>query len=646
MFNFKFQSGQSIFEAILAIAIFIMISITMASLVLGGFQGLSQGGQQTEAEALAGEGIEAVRSIRDRSWNELVYTTSSVFIDGSGWDFVGEGSTDTIGKYNRTISFADVCRDGLDDMVDCPGTYTDVHSKKVKAEIDWQVREGITNLVQRAGLLTNWDAFDWIQTNWSGGSGQTIWSDTTKYDSDDSNVDVSTVGEVSLASTEGGGCGVKQWPFTTPTNYTYDSAKIEVLGGWAQLEEQVGGSASGNTLNPDFDTDTSSWTYNDWHQTGGESNVTGSRQSSGGNPSGWVDVYFPTGKSDEFGGFWEQPFDTTVASPTVLVDFDWQVAQYDPTPNTFQLYVFVDSASGAPTIGQQVWSSGEISGTQSWSSEIDIDASSRVSSSGTYYLKLAVWVETPGSNIGPFQIGYDNALLEWSESGASSYPTDKPTINPNDPYTASGIDTWSSFTETATKNGGEIYYQLSDDSGATWRYWSGSSWVLAGSTQYNIASTINTNINQFSTSSGNIMFKAFLESDGSQLVRLDNIQVNWTTSGGGGGGGYVSSGYLISSAFDMGEVGSPQTIEWDEVLPVCDPVCQITFQLRTAPDSGGSPGVWSGWYGVGGLDTYFTVSFGSLVPLSLPNNQWMQYNAILEGDQSDTPVLSELQITY
>jgi len=110
----------------------------------------------------------------------------------------------------------------------------------------------------------------------------------------------------------------------------------------------------------------------------------------------------------------------------------------------------------------------------------------------------------------------------------TGYPSDSPTITPTSSLAVSPISSWDSFTETATKNGGEIYYQLSDDNGATWQYWNGSIWTTAGATDYNAASTVNTNIGSFSLASEQLMWKAFLSSDGLQLITLDNIDVGYT----------------------------------------------------------------------------------------------------------------------
>lgn len=907
--------GQSLLEVIVAMAIFALISTAMITLAMGGFTGLEQGGEHTQAQALAQQGYEAVRSIRDGAWNEMSFTTSTVSVSSTQWIFDGENTTSTIGQYTRTISFDDVCRDSNDDIVDCPGTYTDVATQKITVAVVWEVRPGVDNRVEHVAYLTNWDSYDWTQTDWIGGNGQAVWSDTTHYESDDGNIDVSTAGQVTLLR-QPSSCGPRTWGFTASSSYTFDNTKIEVTGGVAQILDQ-GGGASGFTTNFDFDTDSTGWTYYDWDQSGGETDVTGTYNTTAGNPDGWIDMNFPAGKNDEFGGYWEQSFTTTQDNPSVTVDFDWQVTQYETTPNTFQLYVFVDSASGEPTIGQEIWSSGEQTSTQGWTSQIDVDASSQVGTAGTYYFKVAVWLETDGGdNDGPYEVGYDNVQLDWSASGVN-YPTDDPNIYPNQSHTVSSIDTWSSFTETATKNGGEIYYQLSDDGGSTWQYWSGSSWVTAGATNfntaatinsnisnfntstgqivfqaflssdgiqqiqlddvtiscsqgfdwtfdtpgdyvydsgkitvtssvaelvytdaggscsgtpttcdtygdetsctgqsgcswggggagycsevgscsaeppgqcnnscgsagcsksrgqcsgtldcsvyttegdcggcgqcawvpggvscsgmpdacntfvdnpscsaqvgcswsgsgggydstipsiypstslsvststlsywatftedatkntgeifyqlsddngttwyywnggawvnagatnYNTASDINTNIQTFSTSTGQLSFKAFLESDGSVQVQLDTINVTWSEGeGGGGSGGYATSGYLISSAFDMTDSSPVQIISWSEDVSSCDPNCDIQLQVRIAPDNTGSPGTWTSWYGVSGAGSYFTDPFGTLISTDLNGNEWVQYRVELIGDGTQTPILQDITVNH
>lgn len=104
------------------------------------------------------------------------------------------------------------------------------------------------------------------------------------------------------------------------------------------------------------------------------------------------------------------------------------------------------------------------------------------------------------------------------------YATDSPSIVNNTAIDISGVTGWYGFRETATKDGGEIYYQLSPDDGTTWYYWDGGAWAVAGSGDYSSAADVNENIETFSLGS-NLKVGAFLISDGTQFTRLDDIMV-------------------------------------------------------------------------------------------------------------------------
>jgi hypothetical protein len=70
------------------------------------------------------------------------------------------------------------------------------------------------------------------------------------------------------------------------------------------------------------------------------------------------------------------------------------------------------------------------------------------------------------------------------------------------------------------------------------------------------------------------------------------------------------------------------------------------LQVRTAPDSAGSPGSWSAWYGSTGPSSYFTDNSAGLLPVALNFNQWVQYRVELAGDGNDTPIFEEVRINY
>jgi len=132
---------------------------------------------------------------------------------------------------------------------------------------------------------------------------------------------------------------------------------------------------------------------------------------------------------------------------------------------------------------------------------------------------------------------YDNARVRnWTSPEPSlscgaeetGYYTDNPSIQPVAGQ-AQNFNSITAFSELATKNGGEIKYVLSNDSGTTWYYWSGG-WQTSNGTysQANTAAEINSNISSFSGGNGSFLFRAFFHSDGSQLVELDQVSIEYS----------------------------------------------------------------------------------------------------------------------
>lgn len=112
-----------------------------------------------------------------------------------------------------------------------------------------------------------------------------------------------------------------------------------------------------------------------------------------------------------------------------------------------------------------------------------------------------------------------------SQSGLS-YDTSNPSVETISPFSFSSA--MSNFVESATKNVGEVKYQISNDSGATW-YWYNSGWTTtsSGYSEATTASIINSNISTFPVGSGQFVFKAYLHSDGTQLVKIDSVNVTY-----------------------------------------------------------------------------------------------------------------------
>lgn len=705
-------------EVIIAMAVFSLIATTLIGGAISGQQGLLSSGDIFEAHMLAQEGVEAVRAIRDRAYNELHLAQSGVSTStNAGWSFLGEGTNETIGKYLRTITFSGVCRDGSDDIATCPATYTDPHTKQVTVTVSWVSPYGKARNVERKVFLSNWDSLVWEQTDWVGGSGQTVWSDSTKYDVDDGNVDVSVAGQVTLASS-GESCGVQTWPFTTAGNYTYTTTSIEVTGGVAQLVNQASDSITG--ISDAFidsyefetadisvphmvqvDSDTYVVAHTDVQQDGWLRTLTISATGSitksvvdsyeydtvqgldasvikidsntfaiayvGASSRGWVKTIDIDSAGEIASSVTDSlQFDGTTASVPDIVHVSgnvYAIAYKGPGNDGFVKTMTIDSAgdisnsvidtlefdmsdgddpdiigidsdtiaifyegsmSDGFVVTADIDGSGDISNSVVDSYEYDTQQGSEPSvvkiDSDTFAVAYRGWendgwmrtltINSAGSitksSVDSLEFdtsdGYEPSLIEprdgyvvvhyrgvgddgfaklvtvddagdisnvidtlefdtmntftpsvvviasdsmcvayqgvdsdgfvgcLSLTSSVSYDSDEPSISPTSAFTPSTVDTWSGFTEVATKNGGEVYYQLSSDGGSNWDYWNGSAWASAGATNWNSASDVNTQISTYTTSTQSIMFKAFLSSDGSQLVQLDAVSVECALS--------------------------------------------------------------------------------------------------------------------
>jgi hypothetical protein len=117
---------------------------------------------------------------------------------------------------------------------------------------------------------------------------------------------------------------------------------------------------------------------------------------------------------------------------------------------------------------------------------------------------------------------YDNALqiLEDGYSDANPYVENK--IGYAYSGSISQIDQL-----LGTGNQATVKYQISNNSGATWYYWNGTTWAstTASYLRSNDITTINTNLYKFNTlsTSRSFKFRAFLIGSGAQVGELDNV---------------------------------------------------------------------------------------------------------------------------
>lgn len=148
------ENGFSVVEVMLATALFVIFSSGAVTLVLGGMENNRQSDEQAVANQFATEGLEAVRSIRNQSYDILNNNSGIGVTNVNGvWSF--EGSSNVFDKFTRVITVAEVQRDGNGEIVVTGGS-VDPDTKKITSTVSWMVNTARTVSVVLETYLTNW----------------------------------------------------------------------------------------------------------------------------------------------------------------------------------------------------------------------------------------------------------------------------------------------------------------------------------------------------------------------------------------------------------------------------------------------------------------------------------------------------------
>ncbi|MBX4181604.1 DUF2341 domain-containing protein [Candidatus Parcubacteria bacterium] len=181
--------------------------------------------------------------------------------------------------------------------------------------------------------------------------------------------------------------------------------------------------------------------------------------------------------------------------------------------------------------------------------------------------RSAAWIATEFAN--------ESATSTFYTMGSQGlqYASDKPTLQLKNPILFTSL---SGFSESADTNGGDIRYQLSNDNGQTW-YWYNSGWTVttSGYSEANSASDINAHISTLPLGDGQLLFRAYFNSNGTQLIELNGIGIDMPSSsssrsGRSSGGG---SSVIVTTTSPLGDKISSITRRVSAYLsaPVKDP---------------------------------------------------------------------------
>lgn len=154
--------AQSVVEILIAIAIFTIMAAGIIALVSQTHQNVTSIRNRQEALALAREGLEAARAIRDRNFLHLTNGVKFLSNTGGYWNF--SLTPETInGFYGRDVKIDDVYRDDDGNIIPTPGTL-DPDTKQTTVTVKWQNAFMQHKRVELSTYLTNWQGTDFLET--------------------------------------------------------------------------------------------------------------------------------------------------------------------------------------------------------------------------------------------------------------------------------------------------------------------------------------------------------------------------------------------------------------------------------------------------------------------------------------------------
>ncbi|MBP7831817.1 MAG: fibronectin type III domain-containing protein [Candidatus Pacebacteria bacterium] len=135
----KAKKGFSIIEVILAGSILALIVFGIVSAWLYGQHALVKSGDTGRGVAIASEGIEIMRNLRDFDFGILQDGTYALSNNGSGWILV-PNDKETIGAYKRYLTIAS---DGIS-------------KRNITSTVEWTNVDGSPGIISSNTVLTNW----------------------------------------------------------------------------------------------------------------------------------------------------------------------------------------------------------------------------------------------------------------------------------------------------------------------------------------------------------------------------------------------------------------------------------------------------------------------------------------------------------
>ncbi len=148
-------NGFSILEVVVALSLFALLLLTVGTYTGFSLAGLASQQNVIEAETLNQEIQPILASIAKRDWTLFNANVGSLNFSNGQWTFLGQGTVETTGIYQRRLQLSQVCRDANQLVVVCPLGVVDVGTYKYTAVITWSDWRGQQEIKQES-YIAQW----------------------------------------------------------------------------------------------------------------------------------------------------------------------------------------------------------------------------------------------------------------------------------------------------------------------------------------------------------------------------------------------------------------------------------------------------------------------------------------------------------
>ena len=142
--------GISLIEVVIVVFVATVLLFSVAQLAALSFRSSQDQKLELRAAYYAEESAEALRAMRDESWNarigSLTASTTYYFVlTANAWTLSSANPGALDGTFTRTAVMYNVSRDAADDIVSVGGT-NDPDTKKFTVRLDWNTQAGSRTL--------------------------------------------------------------------------------------------------------------------------------------------------------------------------------------------------------------------------------------------------------------------------------------------------------------------------------------------------------------------------------------------------------------------------------------------------------------------------------------------------------------------